>query len=102
MPLDEHRQVYIKQVAILNLHAAVDDTQVHIGRLAEDERGERIMNRAAGEAERIEPVADEVRRHARREHADVVASERRRAATGRQPERLMRGESRWAIRDAMQ
>ncbi len=102
VPFNQHGQVYVEQLAILNLHAAVDDAQVHVGRLAEDERGQRVVDRATGEAERVEPVADEVRRHTWREHADVVASERRRAATGRQPQRLMCGQRGWAIRDTMQ
>src|SRR3954451_16864960 len=102
VPLDEHGQVHIEQLAVLDTHMPVDDAQVYVGRLAEDERSERIVTRPPRKAEGVEPVADEIRRHAWGEHADVVTSERRRAAAGRQPQRLARGERGWATRDAMQ
>ena len=71
---DERRQVDVEQVAVPDTDASVDDAEVDGGRLAEDDRGERVVDRAAREGKRVETVADEVSSHAGREVANVVAA----------------------------
>src|SRR5437764_3002459 len=85
---DQGRQVDVDELAALNAHAPIDDAEVNGGRLAEDQRGKGIVDGAPGEGQCVEAEADEVRRHAGREVANIVAAKYGGAAPGGQPERL--------------
>src|SRR5438067_3611643 len=85
---DQSRQVDVDERAALNAHAPIDDAEVNRGRLAENQRGKGIVDSAPGEGQCVEAVADEVRGHAGREVANVVATKHGGTAPGSQPERL--------------
>ena len=88
MSLYERGHIDIQQPLFLNPYPAIDDTQVNVRRVTKDERRQRVMDGPTGQRKRIEPVADEVCRHARRERANVIAAKHRSAASGCQPERF--------------
>src|SRR5437667_591826 len=72
---DERRQVDVEQCLILHAHPAIDHVQIDLRWMAKDERGQRVVGSPPRESQRVETVADEVCRHARREGANVIATE---------------------------
>ena len=57
MPFDQRRHIQTNDLAILHAHCAVDHAQIHLRRGAEDQRGQRIVQRA-GEVEPLQHQAD--------------------------------------------
>ena len=94
MPFNQRRQVNGEQLSFFHHDAPVDDGEFHVLRLAEDGGSQRIMNRAARVAQRVQSQADEVGGHAGGQRADVVTAQHLRAAARRQPQRLFGGEAR--------
>src|ERR671936_787193 len=80
----QYGQVELDELGLLHAYAPIDDAQVDRRRLAEDERGNGVVDRAASQGQRVEAVADEIRRHAGREEANVVAAQNGGAAPRRQ------------------
>src|ERR687894_1300376 len=63
--LDQHRQIDIDQLPVADADLAVDDAGGDVGRLAEDEGGEGVVD-GTSEAKGVHPVADQVGGHPRR------------------------------------
>ena len=51
--LDQRWQLGIDENSFFYLQVSVDDTQVDIRRLAEEERGQRVVHRTSSQVERI-------------------------------------------------
>jgi hypothetical protein len=99
--LQKRAEVYGRELAFADDHAPVDDAVGHIHRRAEHQRSHRIVQ-AAGKGELVQAKGDEVRGHARRERADVVAAQHARPADGGQLQRLARGHRVRAVADPLQ
>src|SRR5436190_18357286 len=74
MTADECRQVDVEQRLSLNAHPSIDHAQIYLRWVAKDERGQRIMGSPSCKFQCIEPIADKICRHSRREIANVIAT----------------------------
>src|SRR5579872_5666829 len=93
MLFDEYRQVNIEQLPILNSYSPIDDAQIDLWWVAENQRGQGIVNGPACQVECVEAVADEIGGHAGREIANIVTAQGSSAAARCQPERFFCGQS---------
>lgn len=100
--LNERREIDIQQRLVLNSDPAIDDAQIDLGRMTKDQRGQGVMDGPTCKRERIEPIADEVCRHAGREVANVITAKHGSAASGCQPECFAGGHGCRVAQHAMQ
>ena len=89
MFFDQDRQIGGEQLTVFDHDLTVDDRQVDPRRLTEDQRGDRIMQRAR-HSDIIKTIGDDIGRHADGDAADIVAAEDSGAATRRHFQRLAR------------
>src|SRR5579884_3814895 len=92
MTFDEQWEINIEQLTILHANTPIDDAHIHLWRIAEEKRGQRIVYCTSRQIECVETVANEVSRHSWSQVANIVPSQGCRAFASRQPERFFRCE----------
>ena len=79
MAFQDWPQVYRDQSALFDHESPVDHTIIDVRGCAKDQRRNGVVQ-PTGEANLVQDDGDEIRRHARREDANIVPAKHRRAA----------------------
>src|SRR5215471_4636626 len=101
MAFDEDGQINVEQLLVLDAYPTIDHAQVDLGWMAEDQGRQGIVNCATCQVKRIEAIADEIGCLARRERANIIASQGGCAASCCQPESFPGGQSRGVSGDTL-